>query len=217
MRYHHFQNEIEVQNFLRESLEKHLKNKQKTLFFIPGGSALSLIPPVLETLSPELFSFLSLTLTDERYGEVNHKDSNWQQFLEKTPKLPQECFPVLQGKNKEDTENDFEMFLKNTSSHFEKRIGLFGMGADGHIAGILPESKAVDSQNLCVSYKGGDFYRITLTFKAFSLFDEIFLFAKGENKWPMIENLKKDIPLPKMPAQIIKTLPMVTVFSDYPF
>ena len=55
-----------------------------------------------------------------------------------------------------------------------------------------------------------------MTPKTIKLLDEGFVYMIGENKWPVIDDLKeKDLPLDTQPAQILKQIPLLTIFSDY--
>jgi 6-phosphogluconolactonase/glucosamine-6-phosphate isomerase/deaminase len=51
---------------------------------------------------------------------------------------------------------------------------------------------------------------------AISLLDEAIVFMKGEEKWPVVMDLlNKDIDLKTQPAQVLKKLPKLTIFTDY--
>ena len=37
----------------------------------------------------------------------------------------------------------------------------------------------------------------------------------GENKWPVISSLSQDISIDDQPAQILKKVPLLTIFSSH--
>jgi 6-phosphogluconolactonase/glucosamine-6-phosphate isomerase/deaminase len=156
-------------------------------------------------------------LTDERYGEINHPDGNWFQLLKLGFILPEaKLIPILNGQDRNDTTLKFNENLKQEFQNADYKIGIFGIGADGHTAGILPQSTAVDSEEYAYYYETPKFNRITMTPLAISLLDEAIVFMKGEEKWPVVMDLlNKDIDLKTQPAQVLKKLPKLTIFTDY--
>jgi 6-phosphogluconolactonase/glucosamine-6-phosphate isomerase/deaminase len=205
-----------VAGFLANLILEKLKLGQKVLWLVPGGSALNVAVMAAKEISAKPHHNLSVTLTDERYGEIGHPSSNWQQlqdqgFLLKEAKL----IPVLDGKSFIDTAKNFSNNLKKALEEADYSIGLFGIGPDGHTAGILPHSQAVSSTELAVAYDAGNFKRITVTPLAISCLNEGVVFAKGEAKWPTLSCLSKSLTLSEQPAQALKVLDSLTVFTDY--
>jgi 6-phosphogluconolactonase/glucosamine-6-phosphate isomerase/deaminase len=94
-------------------------------------------------------------------------------------------------------------------------LGLFGMGSDGHTAGLLPGSSALESQELAADFTGPDFERITMTPAAIAKLDEAVLYAVGKTKHAVLAQLKRDVQLNQQPAQVLKHVPRLTVFNDY--
>ena len=162
-------------------------------------------------------SNLTVTLTDERYGPVGHPDSNWWQMEEAGVTLPgAQRIPVLAGADRPATTSAFAAHLQAAFSQADYVLGFFGIGADGHTAGILPGSLAVHSEELAASYDAGNYERITMTPKAVTRLDEAVVYAVGKAKWPVFDDLSKgDLPLDVQPAQILKQVPECTVFNDY--
>lgn len=156
-------------------------------------------------------------MTDERYGPLGHKDSNWQQLIEKGFNLPQALLvPILTGEDRATTTLKFNEVLNREFMRVEYKIGLFGVGADGHTAGILPESGAVSSEDLAFGYDTPTFSRITITPKVIEKLDEAVVFMQGEEKWEVVKDLlEKNIEITKQPAQILKKVPLLTIFTDY--
>jgi 6-phosphogluconolactonase/glucosamine-6-phosphate isomerase/deaminase len=214
----------ETANFIASSVLKQLKLGKQVLLFVTGGSSIYVGAKITKILKEypdkNLFKNLTITLTDERYGPVGHNDSNWQQLLDRGFDLPQaKLIPVLTGIDRETTVKNFNKILNEEFMIAEDniyKIGLFGVGADGHTAGILPGSSAVNSEDLVFGYDTQNFSRITITFKAIEKLDEAVIWVQGKDKWPVVENLlTENIPIEKQPAQVLKKVPLLTIFSDY--
>jgi 6-phosphogluconolactonase/glucosamine-6-phosphate isomerase/deaminase len=207
-------------NFIVASILNKLELGKRVLFFATGGSSIAICVKVAELLCSyphqNLIKNLAVTLTDERYGPIRHPDSNWQQLLETGFSLPGALFlPVLYGEGRDTTVKNFNVILEKEFKKAEYKIGLFGVGVDGHTSGILPES-SVNSEDLAYGYDTPTFSRITITPKAIEQLDEAVAWVQGENKWNVIESLQeKDIDIAKQPAQVLKRVPLLTIFTDY--
>jgi len=202
--------------FLAQAILKELKLNRKVLWFLPGGSSMAVAVEAAKIISENPHKGLTVTLGDERYGKVGHKDSNWQQLQDKGFVLKEaRLIPVLTGEDVLVTTEKFNTILTSEFQNADFKIGLFGMGRDGHIAGILPGSEAVNTEDLVYTYETPQFQRITMTEKAIEKLDEAVVFVQGEEKWEALENLEKDLSSTQQPAQVLKKIPLVTIFTDY--
>lgn len=200
---------------------------RKVLWLVCGGSNISVAAKAMERIrirtAGESISLLTVGLTDERYGPVGHKDSNWQQFVDANVNLSKvSLMPVLIGKSLEATVEEysrsFEMKVKNLRTSGGIVVAMFGIGADGHIAGILPHTEAAESTHLVAGYTAGPYIRVTLTFKALELVDTAyaFVFSGGSTtKESMMKQLvDEELDLEDQPAQILKKLAEATLYTD---
>jgi 6-phosphogluconolactonase/glucosamine-6-phosphate isomerase/deaminase len=193
-----------------------LDQNKKVLWLVPGGSAISIVAEISKRLAGRDLGNLSVTLTDERYGEVGHPDSNWKQLADLNFDLPgANLVPVLNGKDRAGTTADFAEALTTLLDQSDYALGFFGIGPDGHTAGILPGSPAVTSTMAAQDYDAGNFQRITMTPLAIEKLDEVVVYAMGEAKWPVFDQLETDVPVNEQPAQFLKQVPTVTIFNDY--
>lgn len=204
-----------VISYLVRTLKTYLSGG-RVLWLVPGGSSVAIAAAVSQQLRDVDTSYLTITLTDERYGVEGHPDSNWQQLLNAGFSFGNAAkLPVLSGRNMSETVQDFSKSLEKTLGSVDYRLGFFGMGADGHTAGILPESPAVYDENFASGYDAGNFMRITMTPKAITYLDETIVYATGEAKREALLNLNlENLPLDKQPAQIHKQIAKCTVFND---
>lgn len=201
---------------LRDRLVVELQAAKKVLWLIPGGSNISLSVLVMAELADADTKNLTLALTDERYGPVGHADSNWRQlddsgFSDKHAKR----ITVLDDKlDMPATTTQYAKYLQTAFDANDIVIGQFGMGKDGHIAGILPGSPAVTDDALVSSYDAGELQRITMTFNGIRHCHAAYLFAFGKSKLEALQNLQGELPLAEQPAQILRQVDQAFVFND---
>ena len=80
------------------------------------------------------------------------------------------------------------------------KIGLFGIGVDGHTAGIMPPDTI------------SKWTRISITPQLIKKLDEIVLYVEGKEKIKILQKLDEDIDEITMPAQLLKSVPKLTIF-----
>ena len=203
---------------LAERLVHELAAGKRVLWLVCGGSNIPASVEVMGSISPELSRGLAVTLTDERYGEVGHQDSNWAQLMQAgfTPNNAI-MLPVLQpGLSLDQTVSRYAQMIETGLESADCVIAQIGMGEDGHVAGILPGSAAASEKNaLAFGYQGDPFTRLTLTFPALQKINAAYVFAFGDNKKTALKNLaQKKLALAKQPAQVLKQLPEAYVYND---
>lgn len=198
-----------------EIVAKTISNQLQTqpvLFLVSGGSNINLSCQIINHLKNK--KNLSLGLTDERFGATGHADSNWQQLLDcglQTKDI--KIYPVLKNLPFIDTSTNYNFLLK-TAFKNNFVMGLFGMGTDGHTAGILPGSPVISSEKVVDHYEGGDFKRITTTPESFKQLDVAFLAARGQAKKAMLEKLQSTVRDDIQPAQALKRAKKLIILSD---
>lgn len=219
MKYVSISNTEPVAAYLIKTLSDHLLRGEKVAWLVPGGSALVIAARVSQELlaAGVPLENLSVTLTDERYGELGNPNENWGQLETAGFALPgATMYRVLQPDlSREETAEKFGETLQNLLSASDFRLGFFGIGADGHTAGIKPRSFDMSTTDFAAHFIGDDFDRITMTPHAISLLDEAVVYAVGEEKEPVITELYyHNLPVSEQPAQVLKTVPELIVFSD---
>ncbi len=207
----------EVAEFLASKIIQELAQEKKVLWFVTGGSSIAICSATAKLIAQKPHANLTAMLTDERYGELGHPDSNWQKLLETGFELPEaKLLPILTGEERKTATENFDENLRREFQNADYKIGLFGVGSDGHTAGILPESVATKSEALACAYDSSSFERITMTFNAIKFLDEVVIFMQGQEKWPVVKDLEeKEIDIKIQPAQILKRVAKVTLFTDY--
>jgi 6-phosphogluconolactonase len=202
---------------IRERLIDELTAGKHVLWLVCGGSNIAAEAAIMQAIPADLSQRLTVTLTDERYGAVGHKDSNWQQLIEADfDAKAATAMPVLGGKSLEETVADYGARIEELFAKSDSAMALFGIGGDGHIAGILPDSPAArETTALTAGYDSPPYTRLTLTFPALQKIDIAYAMAFGPDKRAAIQRLQnEDRALTEQPSQVLKQLPEATIFSD---
>lgn len=198
------------------AIKDNLAADKKVLWFLSGGSGIQVVLEAALQLQDIDLSNLSVTLTDERYGPVGHKDENWKQLLDGGFELPgATLYRPLVDEDRVTTTDEFGAWIMQRMTTANYKIGLFGIGSDGHTAGVKPHSSAADTIAWADSYTGDDFERITITPFTISQLDEVVIQASGTDKTDTLRQLLYEvIDVPEQPAQILKTIPRCTLYTN---
>ncbi len=203
---------------LSQRLIEELAAGKRVLWLLSGGSNIPASVTVMDNISRKLRQNLTVMLGDERYGPVGHPDSNATQLTKAGFKpAPAVMLAVLQP----------EFTLAETTTHYRELasqafgtadviISQLGMGEDGHVAGILPNSAAShETIELVTGYSGKPFDRLSLTFPAFRQVTAAYVFAFGATKRLPLSTLRTKRLDPNIqPAQILKQLGEVYIYND---
>lgn len=205
-------------NALAKRLIDELSSGKHVLWLTSGGSNVDAAVNIMHQIPEDLSANLSVMPVDERYGTPGHADSNWRKlsdsgFQSKKARL----IPALKdGLDFKQNITHYNELAQQAFSEHEVVIGQLGIGADGHIAGILPGSPACDeSKELITGYSAPPFKRMTLTFPGLKKIDAAYVLAFGDNKLEPLNRLKSEtVPINEQPAQILKSIGETYVYND---
>lgn len=219
MRFQKVASKEEAEGILLDAIRKSLSDGSKVLWLLPGGSNIRISAAVFKLLTEDELSRITVTLTDERFGPIGHPHSNYFQLEQAGFDFSKvNATPILADKydSLDETVERFERTINDLFAESQIIIGQFGMGGDGHIAGIMPHSVASQEiERLAVGYKTDDFTRITMTFNAILMVDRAYLIAFGQSKLEALVSLRdKAIELNAQPAQILRQVNDVLVIND---
>lgn len=203
--------------YIADYLRNHLEQSNKILWFVSGGSSIQIAAQVQELLTDVLGTdLLDVLLIDERYGLIGHDNSNFEELVQAGFDAETvTTHPILNEKEITKTANEYSDFVQTLLHDADAAIGLFGVGSDGHTAGLLPYNPLMESQLLYGAYDAKDFQRITATPKLIRLLDEAVIYAVGKKKWPALQTMQQNGSVDEVPARILKQAKKLTIFSDY--
>lgn len=207
---------------IAKTINEALGSSRNVLWLVCGGSNVQTQVAVMQqlrNLTPEMLSGLTILVMDERYGKPGHADSNYHQ-LKAAGFEPSAatCIDVLAAdKPFPETVQAYRETVASAFARSAVVIGTFGLGADGHTAGVLPDSPAVtDSEVTVIGYETPGFTRMTITPSWLVRCNIAFVLAYGDSKEDALNNLQKHmLTLEKMPAGLLHDIPNVTVYNDY--
>ena len=199
-----------------DRLIEHLSRGERVLWLVSGGSSIPIAIMASKKILDINLSKLFVSITDERYGSVGHNDENWQQLLDGGFDLPgANLYRPLIGADIQKTTAAFNEWLLEQFNKSSYSLGIFGLGADGHTAGIKPGSSAAKSTELAMSFTAEDFERVTISFVAIARIKDAIIQASGANKRQIIHDLMYyNLPVEEQPAQILKTIPDTTIYTN---
>ncbi len=198
------------------SLER-FKDKS-LLLLISGGSTVELVAEVLSRLEKvDLKISLHIGLIDERYGLEGHINSNWQKLLNSGVSINTvHNHPVLYEKDSiSETTHRYNRLVEDLLDSVDYSIGIFGIGIDGHTAGILPYSSVINEDEFYAHYNAVDYKRISITPTGINRLDQIIIYATGKEKWPAIDAMQNEGSVNKIPARMFKEMKNVILYTDY--
>lgn len=220
----------EAGEFISAMLEEHAHDNM--LLLLSGGSAFAILP-YIDTSN--ITSKVTIGMADERFtrDEQGNNFLTLQKtpFYEKAYKAGAQFFESV-PKESERQEDFANRIKEEIEAHFYAHpnsyaLGIFGIGEDGHTAGIFPTSE----KDFASLYKTSEFY-IALTQESHAypfrttvtptlieeVLDDVVLYAVGTNKCENILDYmyNRTFEQHEVPALIPASHPQSILFTDCP-
>ncbi len=189
---------------LKSEINKKNKRNERLSFVLTGGSSPIKLYKKLSQSKID-WSNVDFFWGDERYVHKKSKNSNYklaQDLLFKKAKIKNKNLFSIQTnvneikKSSDIYENTIRRYFKGKKIKFD--IFLLGMGKDGHIASIFPNSKLLNKKFISSPVNREDFKRITLSLNIINNSKKIILWLNNRlktNKFLKFKNKKKSIPV----------------------
>jgi 6-phosphogluconolactonase/glucosamine-6-phosphate isomerase/deaminase len=161
---------------------------------------------------------LAILPMDERYGKPGHDDSNTQ-ALRHAGFDPGEATWVdvlMHDVPFDQTVSFYNDVASAALANAGVIVGQFGMGDNGHVAGVQPDSPAAEADEATVAgYDWSDYRRLTLTPAALKQVDVGYMLAYGGGKKDALQRMQQNKEtLHKLPAILLYEIPEVYVYND---
>ncbi len=213
----------------------------RTILLVSGGSQIPKLAEVFRKfVSTQLdFSKLTIALIDERFDrDPEHKDSNYTQLLnshesQELIRRGVEFKSILEANPDliEAGEKYAAWFNDLSTDDDSQLIGILGIGADYHTAGIIPHNPDCNAMFYGASYVGyepcGNMRsenpfprRVTITFDGIRLLDKVFIYAVGEEKREVLKEIVEHNQvttaeeIATKPALFLSSIGNVVLFTD---
>jgi 6-phosphogluconolactonase len=199
--------------YITTLLKQAIEERGQASLVVPGGSTPITLFNQLST-APLPWSKVLVTLSDERWVDENHPDSNAKMVKEQLL-INQASKAHFLPLNLSHTSADEAALASNKqlSSQPTFDITLLGMGSDGHFASLFPDSQALKSgldptnptSSIAVTPPHSDHSRISMTLTRLLDSRELILFFRGQTKHDVFIEAKQTEDIYLLPiAAIIK-------------
>lgn len=198
---------------LAQQINSRLNYGDKVVWFVSGGSCVDVAVAARKLINAS--ENLWVCLVDERFVPAGHENSNSKQLLDAgfdTEKL--QYHAVLTTKDIDNTTLDYNQLVGDLLVEADYSIGLFGIGTDGHTAGLLPDNSIMKSTKYYDSYKAMDYQRISATPLLLRRMNEAMIYAVGENKTGALREFLSVGEVEAIPARLLKSVDKLTVLTD---
>jgi len=201
-----------------DALATELLAGKKVLWLISGGSNTEWQIASLDNVRRRQISVERLTILpiDERFGPWGHADSNMQRFRAGARLDEEQLVDILdRGLSLHQTADYYGKTAQDLFGWSDVVIGQFGIGSNGHTAGIQPHSPAVtDAEVWAVGFEWTDYQRLTLTPFALSQIDQAVALVFWPDKVTALRDLQAGSkPLDDVPARVLESIPC-TIYND---
>ncbi|MFT6732821.1 MAG: 6-phosphogluconolactonase [Polaribacter sp.] len=195
-----------IANKTQHDLAEAVITKGGASFIVPGGTTPA---PAFDLLSKAELEWEKITIaqSDERWLDASHAQSNERLTRENLLINNAKIAKYISMKNDANTTEQGELDCNKTYASIPNpfTICMLGMGLDGHIASLFPDSKNIDNalslenKDLCIAIDAtgcpvaGDYpKRMSLTLSAILHSETILLLITGKEKLSIIENLLEE-------------------------
>jgi 6-phosphogluconolactonase len=187
------------------SAQKAIQQRGRFIVALSGGSTPKAI---YERLAKEKLDWSKVWLfwSDERAVAPTHPDSNYKMALDagfaKLPIPPSQIFRMQAETDIEKNARDYEEKIHHIAGKHLFDLVMLGVGEDGHIASLFPNSPALEVNNSLVAANyiaEKKTWRMTLTFSAINQSFHSTIYAIGPSKQiiiPKVLHAAIDSPYP---------------------
>ena len=189
-----------IDQFIRDLKKDYSKKKKlnkRFSFVLTGGQSPRKLYRRLAKINID-WSNIDLFWGDERYVSHLSKNSNYKLafdgFIKKIEINKKNIFPIQTHKPIIRCTADYALTIKKYFK--DKKISfdycLLGMGEDGHIASLFPNSESLYKKSITKLVKREDFKRITLGLNIINNSKKILLWLNNKSKSKIYLKLKKE-------------------------
>ena len=192
-----------ILHFEKDALRKKRENKRFSFVLTGGNSPINLYKSL--TKAKVDWSNIDLFWGDERYVSQKSKNSNYKlandNLIKKIRINKKNLFPIS-NINKTISESSID-YSKQIKKYFINRTisfdyFLLGMGEDGHIASIFPNTDELNKKFISMPIIRDDFKRISLSLNVINKSKKIILWLNTQlktKKYGQLKLLGKKIPI----------------------
>ncbi len=189
-------NHIDCSNTLLDLISSEINDSENYSLGLSGGST----PKLFYELFAEKYkdySNIYLWTVDERHVDINDEKSN-QRMINSI--FCNSNLNIIEYSYEEDPGHSAKNYTNKVFSKFDKfNAAILGVGEDGHIASLFPDTTALNADEKGFVHNEVNIltrWRVTSTFELLKNVEHVYLLVTGDNKKEIIEKIGKENDLP---------------------
>ena len=189
-------NHIDCSNKLLDLISSEINDSENYSLGLSGGST----PKFFYEIFAEKYknySNIYLWTVDERHVDINDDKSN-QRMINSI--FSNSNLNIIEYSYEEDPGNSAKNYTTKVLSKFDKfNAAILGVGEDGHIASLFPDTAALNADEKGFVHNEVNIltrWRVTSTFELLKNVEHVYLLVTGDNKKEIIEKIGKENDLP---------------------
>ena len=189
-------NHIDCSNTLLDLISSEINDSENYSLGLSGGST----PKFFYELFAEKYknySNIYLWTVDERHVDIDDEKSN-QRMINSI--FSNSNLNIIEYSYGEDPGQSAKNYTAKVFSKIDKfNAAILGVGEDGHIASLFPNTTALDADEKGFVHNEVNIltrWRVTSTFELLKNVEHIYLLVTGDNKKEIIEKIGKENDLP---------------------
>ena len=189
-------NHIDCSNTLLDLISSEINDSENYSLGLSGGNT----PKFFYELFAEKYknySNIYLWTVDERHVDINDEKSN-QRMINSI--FSNSNLNIIEYSYEEDPSHSAKNYTTKVFSKFDKfNAAILGVGEDGHIASLFPDTTALNADEKGFVHNEVNIltrWRVTSTFELLKNVEHIYLLVTGDNKKEIIEKIGKENDLP---------------------
>ena len=193
---HKENNHIDCSNTLLDLISSEINDSENYSLGLSGGST----PKFFYELFAEKYknySNIYLWTVDERHVDINDNKSN-QRMINSI--FSNSKLNIIEYSYDEDPGHSAKNYTTKVFSEFDKfNAAILGVGEDGHIASLFPDTTALNADKKGFVHNEVNIltrWRVTSTFELLKNVEHVYLLVTGDNKKEIIEKIGKENDLP---------------------
>ena len=189
-------NHIDCSNTLLDLISSEINDSENYSLGLSGGNT----PKFFYELFAEKYknySNIYLWTVDERHVDINDENSN-QRMINSI--FCNSNLNIIEYSYEEDPGHSAKNYTTKVLSKFDKfNAAILGVGEDGHIASLFPDTTALNADEKGFVHNEVNIltrWRVTSTFELLKNVEHVYLLVTGDNKKEIIEKIGKENDLP---------------------
>ena len=189
-------NHIDCSNTLLDLISSEINDSENYSLGLSGGST----PKFFYELFAEKYknySNIYLWTIDERHVDINDENSN-QRMINSI--FSNSNLNIIEYSYGEDPGQSAKNYTAKVFSKIDKfNAAILGVGEDGHIASLFPNTTALDADEKGFVHNEVNIltrWRVTSTFELLKNVEHVYLLVTGDNKKEIIKKIGKENDLP---------------------